>query len=115
MCVVWVVGTCSSTAWDEPSARSSFPIFFLGGILWVFSRAHKRWAPILGFSSQGLSNSIKSREQMKSKREICGMVWKVVSTSFFRPQRGARAGLFIVGDQRSHYNALNAPNHLPCQ
>jgi hypothetical protein len=53
MCVTWVVvwavvGTCSSTAWDEPSAGSSFLGLFLGGILWVFFQAHKWWAPMLG-------------------------------------------------------------------
>jgi hypothetical protein len=40
MCVIWTVAlaverTCSPAAWDEPSAGSSFPSLFLGGILWV--------------------------------------------------------------------------------
>jgi ABC-type dipeptide/oligopeptide/nickel transport system permease component len=48
-----VVGTCSLAAWDEPSARSSFPSLFLGVILWVFFRAHTRWVPILGLESHG--------------------------------------------------------------
>jgi hypothetical protein len=52
-----VVVTCSLAAWDEPSTGSSFSCFFLGGIPWVFSWAHKRWAPILGFGSQGLTDS----------------------------------------------------------
>jgi hypothetical protein len=30
------VRTCSSPAWDEPSADGSFLTLFLGGILWVF-------------------------------------------------------------------------------
>jgi hypothetical protein len=29
------------------------------------------------------------------------------------PQRGARAGVFIVGGQWSYYNALNALDYLP--
>jgi hypothetical protein len=54
---------------------------------------------------------------MNSKCEIRGIAQKIVLTYFFhpQPQRGARAGLFIVGDQISHYNALNGPNHLPHQ
>jgi hypothetical protein len=76
--------------------------------------------PMLGFDSRGLLNSNRSREQMNNKCEIHGMVQKVVSTSFFRPlppppPQGARAGLFIVGDQKSYYNTLNTPNHLPHQ
>jgi hypothetical protein len=31
------------------------------------------------------------------------------------PQRSARAGLFVVVDQGTCYNALNAPNYLPRQ
>jgi hypothetical protein len=32
-----------------------------------------------------------------------------------RPEQGAHTGLFIVEDQRSYYNTLNAPNYLPRQ
>jgi hypothetical protein len=32
---------------------------------------------------------------------------------FHRPKLAARVGLFIVEDQESYYNALNAPNYLP--
>jgi hypothetical protein len=42
---------------DELPTRSSFPILFLGGILWVFSRAHNWWAPMLGFGCLNLLNS----------------------------------------------------------
>jgi hypothetical protein len=57
MCMVWVVvwtvvGTCSSAAWDEPSAGSSFLSLFFGGIMWVFTRAHKWWAPMLGLDGR---------------------------------------------------------------
>jgi hypothetical protein len=31
------------------------------------------------------------------------------------PWLGAHAGLFIVGGQRSDYNALNVPKYLPRQ
>jgi hypothetical protein len=56
--VVWVVSrTWPPAAWDELSIRSSFPDLFLGGIIWVFSQTHKRWAPMLGLSSRGLTNS----------------------------------------------------------
>jgi hypothetical protein len=43
-----ILRTWPSTTWDERPARSSFSSLFLGGISWVFSRAHKRWAPMLG-------------------------------------------------------------------
>jgi hypothetical protein len=41
--------------------------------------------------------------------------WHRISCqSIHPPERGARAGLFIVGVQQSYYNALKAPNNLPC-
>jgi hypothetical protein len=64
MCVTWVVvwtvvGTCSSTAWDEPSAESSFLGLLLRSILWVFFQAHKWWASMLGLDYQRLSSTTK--------------------------------------------------------
>jgi hypothetical protein len=51
-CSIWaVVRTCSSAVWDEPSVGGSFPTLFLGGILWVFFRAHKWWVPMLGLDN----------------------------------------------------------------
>jgi hypothetical protein len=65
MCVTWmvvwaVVGACSSIAWDEPSVGSSFPGLFLGGILWVFFEAHKRWAPMMVSTAGGCRAPTKS-------------------------------------------------------
>jgi hypothetical protein len=57
ICVVWVVvwalvGTCSLAVWDEYSVGCSFLSLFLGGILWVFFRAYKRWTLMLGLDSR---------------------------------------------------------------
>jgi hypothetical protein len=52
-----VMGACSLTAWDEPSAESYFSDLLLGGILWMFLQAHKRWASMLGLDCQGLSSA----------------------------------------------------------
>jgi hypothetical protein len=50
--VVWVVSRVGAPVpCVGPSTESSFPDLFLGGISWVFTRAHKRWAPMLGFDS----------------------------------------------------------------
>jgi hypothetical protein len=46
------VDNCSPAAWDESSVGSSFLSLFLGGILWVFFRAHKLWTPMLSLESQ---------------------------------------------------------------
>jgi hypothetical protein len=40
-----------------------------------------------------------------------GVTREIALTLCLSPQRGARAGLFIEGDQRSYYNDLNTPNY----
>jgi hypothetical protein len=55
---IWVVSTVGALVdCKGPSTESSFPSIFLGGISWVFPRAHKRWAPMLGSDSRRLLNS----------------------------------------------------------
>jgi hypothetical protein len=43
------------------------------------------------------------------------MTQEIALTLSLPPQRGARVGLFTVGDQGSYYNASNAPKDLPHQ
>jgi hypothetical protein len=104
MCVAWVVvwavvGTCSSSTWDEPSVGSSFPDLFLGGILWVFFRAHKWWASLLGLNGRRLSSTNEGETKMMST--ITGHLASGTNilANQFAPEQGGRAGLFIVGAQ----------------
>jgi hypothetical protein len=55
------------------------------------------------------SNGNKMR---KSGRATCSEWHGKLCPSFLRPELGARAGLFIVEDEGSHYNTLNATNYL---
>jgi hypothetical protein len=119
MCVTWVVvwavvGTCSSTAWDEPSGGSSFLSQFLGGILWVFFQAHKRWASMLGLDCRRLLGTNKggAKKMDVVTRHVASGTESLVNQSP-PPRIVARAGLFIVRAQQSYYNTLKVPNHLP--
>jgi hypothetical protein len=69
----------------------------------------------LGFSGWGLSSSNEGRKWMNSKGETRGMAQKVVLTFCPCPHRDVHAGLFIVEDSRSYYNALNTPDYLAHQ
>jgi hypothetical protein len=73
---------------------------------------------LLGFVHRGLTNPkqeyVKSKAANSKKRQqnTWKRVWKMWELSN-HPGPDARAGLFIVGDQRSYYNALTALNYLP--
>jgi hypothetical protein len=115
--LVVVSRVLSPIARDEPPTRSSFLSLFLGGISWVFSRAHKRWMTMLGSNAEGYQTQ---REKKKSSNEKRESDTKSEANSYTSPipsssSWGARMGLFIGGDQVSHYNALNTSNHLSHQ
>jgi hypothetical protein len=72
---------------------------------------------VLGFDSRGLMNSNRdvTMKTVNLENETCGERHRNISNLFNHPELGARAGLFIVGDQGSYYNTINAPNYLPHQ
>jgi hypothetical protein len=67
----WVVvsRTWSLVARHELSIGSSIPSLFLGGISWVFSRAHELWVPMLRSDRWKLPNSNKKRKKGMNERE----------------------------------------------
>jgi hypothetical protein len=70
---------------------------------------------MLGFDSRGLTNS-KGDATMKIVNlgnETRGESHRNLNNLFNRPELGARASLFIVEDQGSYYNAINALTTYP--
>jgi hypothetical protein len=53
---------------DGPSGGSSFLGLFLGGISHVFSRAHKRWAPMLGSFAGGYQTPIGKENRTRTRK-----------------------------------------------
>jgi hypothetical protein len=81
--------------WDGPSSGSSFLGLFLGGISWVFSRAHKWWVPILGFGCWKLLKSNgKGKLNSNEKRKVA-LKARQIATIKSQPLGSAHAGLFI--------------------
>jgi hypothetical protein len=80
---------------DGPSGGRSFLGLFLGGISHVFSRAHKRWAPMLGFICWRLSNSNRKGKRNSNKKKKVALKAKQTVLVKSRPFGGAPAGLFI--------------------
>jgi hypothetical protein len=66
---VFVSRVWSPVARDELLTGSSFPSLFLSGISWVFSRAHKRWAPMLGLIAGGYRTQREKKRCSNEKRE----------------------------------------------
>jgi hypothetical protein len=93
------------TAWDGPSARSSFAGLFLGGILWVFCRAHEH-SGHQGYdsSAEGKVKTTATNSRTK-EHDMCRSAWENRERSNC-PGLGAHAGLFIVKDHESFYNVV---------
>jgi hypothetical protein len=77
--------------WDGPSAGSSFAGLFLGGISWVFCRAHEHD----GRQCWDLLAELPTQKQRQW--DTWCRAWKIWG-HFNRLKPGARAGLFIVED-----------------
>jgi hypothetical protein len=68
---------------------------------------------MLGFDSRGLTNSNMSVTKGKMVEHDTWRVTRKFQSIFHHLELGACAGLFIVADQGSYYNAINALNYLP--
>jgi hypothetical protein len=80
-----------------------------------FLSSREHWAPMLGLDSRGLTNSNMSVMKGKMVEQDTWRVTRKFQSIFHHLELGAYAVLFIVGDQGSYYNVINALNYLPHQ